>query len=419
MPLAKDSSISCELCESQRCEPNNSLVFCARSQALLVCRLAWMKRARELLALVEERCQEKRPKEELDNMVFKLDEKGRLQVQLASDKLVADVMKVTEEVNHATPILPSTSVEKQLNLLQDLQDLQEGDAFDLNSSEFDPKHWPGDAHARCHLSSTLNPSTSSQLVPRDTACVVYLSIVSHRIEANAAFTMALWLSDALAIPLDVLVLAFILCSQTSLFADLHGAVSPFSSSQQRRSGRPLRPSEGHYTVTILPFLSLSFYDSAMSLLSFRSLLREGLGLPLQAFQLKKEDSLAQALQDRYSACSHSGSDSGSSSSTKPINLIVIADDGLHPHLDDLLHSLKQAVSSPPATVSTGRSCSRCQVPMALALIRTVMSFDSLSIVPCRQIFSEQLFSTSPDTDPLRGLLTRWLSPRTRLTLRTD
>jgi hypothetical protein len=177
------------------------------------------RRARELLTLVEERyLLEKRPREDIDSLVFRLDGNGELQVLPLEDKrssaggLVQDPKKLIE-VDQTIQEIPSVSEEREP---RPLEDLQEEDCFDLLSSQFDPKHWPGDASARCHLSSTLSPLASSHLVPRDTARVVYLSIVSHRIEGNAAFAMALWLSEALAIPLDVIVRALLLTPSVSL-----------------------------------------------------------------------------------------------------------------------------------------------------------------------------------------------------------
>lgn len=79
---------------------------------------------------------------------------------------------------------------------------------DLASPSFDPRNWPADAHARCHIYSPPNLLEECHLIPQETTRVVYLSVTSHRVEGNAALAMALWLSESLGTGLDVLVRSF-------------------------------------------------------------------------------------------------------------------------------------------------------------------------------------------------------------------
>jgi hypothetical protein len=155
-----------------------------------------------------------------------------------------------------------------------------------------------------------------------------------------------------------------------------------------------------------------------SLLSFRSQLREELDLDLRLFELMKHESLAQALLDRYSSplCPQCSSTSSPSSlgdmDSSPTNLIVVTDDGLHPHIDYLLQSLHDHIAQSSLSLPVSRSCIHCSASIASAVLQSVMSFDNLSVVPCRELLRE--CAPDPlnlDTDiTLKEILTRYHSP---------
>lgn len=141
-----------------------------------------------------------------------------------------------------------------------------------------------------------------------------------------------------------------------------------------------------------------------------------MGIDLHLFQLMKHESLGQALLDRYSSplcqqCSSLSTPSPCSdvSSTQAINLIVVTDDGLHPHIDELLQSLHDLATR--SLLPASRNCILCNAPITCAIVRSVMSFDSMSVVPCRELFRQSIPDHQPlDSDTaLKELLTRFSS----------
>jgi hypothetical protein len=188
-----------------------------------------VQEARELLSLAEAMCGAARDGEEgdLERLVFRLDGNGGLLVSKIDQQGISQLSgglesqtmdngqngecieeqrtEMNQEVNQPQlPDPPSPSGPKEDPSSSRVQQR----TLDLKSPPFDPKNWPADAHARCHMYSRSNCLEESHLIPHETTRVVYLSITSHRIEGNVAFSMALWLSETLGIDLDVLVSPF-------------------------------------------------------------------------------------------------------------------------------------------------------------------------------------------------------------------
>jgi hypothetical protein len=185
-----------------------------------------VQEARELLSLAEAMCGASRDGEEgdLERMVFRLDGNGGLLVSKIDQPGISHLSgsqtmdngqngecieeqrtEMNQEVNQPQlPDPPSPSGPKEDPSSSRVQQR----TLDLKSPPFDPKNWPADAHARCHMYSRPNCLEESHLIPHETTRVVYLSITSHRMEGNVAFSMALWLSETLGIDLDVLVSPF-------------------------------------------------------------------------------------------------------------------------------------------------------------------------------------------------------------------
>jgi hypothetical protein len=125
-----------------------------------------------------------------------------------------------------------------------------------------------------------------------------------------------------------------------------------------------------------------------SLSSFRSLLFDEIDLELHCYLYTPTQSLMNIISSHFS-CVSCCSNCSMEIPQEPLHLIIITDDGLHPTTDAILSTLSN--SNILHGDSKPHLCESCRAPLNLSTfisVEIVMSFDSLSIVPCRSLLSE-------------------------------